>query len=553
MSEPASKRLLRDDARTRRVAVHETVTLSIHSAEALLRTLRAGETVLALYHQGMGYAALTDHALLLLGGDPAVRVPKPLTILRPAHGARQAVDVWADGRSVSLRGSRFDPSGELLVKAGGRAPDPLAMDARTAGVADRESVSIPADHKQALLDELDADESVRSLYRDGFGHAALTEKGLVLLGGAVAPKMTRAPKPLRILRGSHGLLDSVLVLVDGKPHKLHGSKTDPKGAFLEAEGELLAPDSPLRPRGRTRWSAWMRRRPVLTFLIASGLLGAGLGAGLGGAEKPIDDAAGHTVAVPDFDGAYLTAAAKESRLQPWGSVTVADASAAARPVAATAPGWQVCFQTPTRGKNVRPSGTKLTLYVVPALEKCPTRLHGPRRIVMPDLVGARFDHATRSLRELGLDSTAPFHAYTGKSLDEEMRNPSEWQVCRQTPVPDTTVSTATRVDLWLIGSGAPCDEPSPTPSPTRKPNPKPKPEPRPEPTYGTTSGGGSTGGGSTGGGTGGGSGGGTGGEPGVQFGQHCSPVGSIATTTDGRPAKCFMGKDGRPRWGYNSN
>lgn len=27
---------------------------------------------------------------------------------------------------------------------------------------------------------------------------------------------------------------------------------------------------------------------------------------------------------------------------------------------------------------------------------------------------------------------------------------------------------------------------------------------------------------------------------------------STATTVDGRPAKCFMGKDGQARWGYNS-
>jgi uncharacterized membrane protein YgcG len=52
-------------------------------------------------------------------------------------------------------------------------------------------------------------------------------------------------------------------------------------------------------------------------------------------------------------------------------------------------------------------------------------------------------------------------------------------------------------------------------------------------------------------GTSGGS--GSGGETGIQFGYACSPVGTLGTAEDGRPAKCFMGKDGRPRWGYDSS
>lgn len=43
------------------------------------------------------------------------------------------------------------------------------------------------------------------------------------------------------------------------------------------------------------------------------------------------------------------------------------------------------------------------------------------------------------------------------------------------------------------------------------------------------------------------------GQQGVQFGYACSPVGALGITGDGRPAKCFMGKDGRARWGYDSN
>ncbi|WP_306337177.1 hypothetical protein [Streptomyces sp. KL118A] len=44
-----------------------------------------------------------------------------------------------------------------------------------------------------------------------------------------------------------------------------------------------------------------------------------------------------------------------------------------------------------------------------------------------------------------------------------------------------------------------------------------------------------------------------GGRPAVGFGRSCAPVGALATTLDGRPAKCFMGRDGRARWGYDAN
>ncbi|MFF4050386.1 hypothetical protein ACFYZ5_27460 [Streptomyces chartreusis] len=40
---------------------------------------------------------------------------------------------------------------------------------------------------------------------------------------------------------------------------------------------------------------------------------------------------------------------------------------------------------------------------------------------------------------------------------------------------------------------------------------------------------------------------------GIQFGYACSPVGALGIAEDGRPAKCFMGRDGRARWGYDSN
>ncbi|MFD9223437.1 hypothetical protein ACFWDI_26305 [Streptomyces sp. NPDC060064] len=43
------------------------------------------------------------------------------------------------------------------------------------------------------------------------------------------------------------------------------------------------------------------------------------------------------------------------------------------------------------------------------------------------------------------------------------------------------------------------------------------------------------------------------GQVGIQFGYACSPVGAPGIAEDGRPAKCYMGKDGRARWGYDSN
>lgn len=43
------------------------------------------------------------------------------------------------------------------------------------------------------------------------------------------------------------------------------------------------------------------------------------------------------------------------------------------------------------------------------------------------------------------------------------------------------------------------------------------------------------------------------GQVGIQFGYACSPVGALGIAEDGRPAKCYMGKDGRARWGYDSS
>lgn len=441
----------------------------------------------------------------------------------------------------------------------------LAKDRRTAEVAAGESISLSDEQAKVLLGELGPKEDVRALYHNGLGCAALTGSGLILLHNLLKPKAVRVPAPLRILRRTHGVFNSVAVLVHGQPHKLWGSKLDPKGESLMAMGEILPPDSPLRPGRGVRLATWPTRHPFLVSAAALGILVAALGPDFGEkspsagekkevvAQKPES-----ALAVPDFKGTSLAIAAESAGLYPWQAVTAADASSAHRPVVITTTGWQVCFQSPSHNETVRPMARTLTLYAVPEQEKCPTRLHGPRRVIMPDLVGDRADDASSTLEDLGFDSTTYFHAHTGKHMDDGLQGRTDWRVCRQQPDPGTEVASGARISLWLIGPGDPCTKPSPKP----KPQPKPKPKPRPQPSYGTTSGGGSTGGGSTGtsgggsrsGGSSTGSGGSTsgGGQAGIQFGQFCSPVGAVATTIDGRPAKCFRGRDGRARWGYNS-
>ncbi|MFJ8636427.1 hypothetical protein [Streptomyces sp. NPDC093568] len=555
MSSTAAKRLLRSDSRTADVAVRETVALPPAKAQALLDTLRPGERVLALYHQGLGYAALTDNALILLAGSAPSRVSRPLVILRPAYGAAQRVDVSVDGRTITAWGSQIDVAGALLCRAGTVTSQTAADDPRTAAAFAGERISLPEDHKKKLLAELEPGEVVRSLYHCGWGYAALTDTGLVLLRNLVAPKVSRAPKPLRILRREHGVLDSVMVLVDGRQYKLHGSKLDPKGGHLAAAGELLPADSSLRPQGSARVVAWIRRHPVLISAVAAGAIFAGLGTG--NQTSSARASGSSSVAVPDLKGDALTSAVAQARRHPWLRVSTADASSSFRPVKATTLGWRVCFQTPSGGETVRPSARMLTLYAVPEEEACPTRLFSSRRVVMPDLLGESFDDASRVLDDIGMAHIAAWHAHTGKRLDERSQDLDDWRVCRQEPEPDSEVLASVQAGLWLIGPGAPCTQPSPKPTP--KPKPKPEPKPRADPpsrsgTVAGTTGGGSDNGGSTGGSSSssGGATGGTGSQAGIQFGQHCSPVGATATTDDGRPAKCFMGKDGRPRWGYNS-
>ncbi|MFF0850960.1 hypothetical protein ACFYVM_07860 [Streptomyces sp. NPDC003280] len=452
----------------------------------------------------------------------------------------------------------------------------LKNDHRTARAAAGESISLSVDCAKALLGELASDEVVRAFYHDGWGYAALTTRGLVLVRNLLTPKAARVPSPLLILRHAYGMFDSVDVLVDGKPHKLHGSKLDPKGELLGTAGRLLPPDSPLRPGRGRRLSTWVRRHPLSVAAAATVVALAGLNPGSGGEKAVAQDRTYRTANVPDFNGTPLASAVAKARLDGWRKVSTADASSARRQVNPTAPGWHVCFQSPSADVPAWPSLTTLTLYAVPEREVCPAWLHDSRRILMPGLVGERFDDASRALGDLGLDHVDAFHAHTGERLDEGgAQDLADWQVCRQRPEPDSEISTTTRPSLWLTGPGVSCTEPSPSPSPTPRPKPKPKPKPHPQPSYGTSgggSGGGGTGGGSShtgsgsggssggsggstggSGGTGGSSGGsGTGGQAGVQFGQYCSPVGATATTGDGRPAKCFMGRDGQARWGYNS-
>lgn len=239
MSPTPAQRRLRDDPRTAEVAAREIVPLPLRQADALLRTLGSRERVIALYHQGLGYAALTTDALILLNGETPARVDRPLVVMRPAHGAASRVDVSVEGRRITVWGSLIDPSGDLLPGTGNVGQASTADDPRLAAVVAGEKLSLPADHKKALLAELGPGESVRSLYHCGWGYAALTGRGLVLLRSLMAPKATRVPEPVSILRREHGILDSTVIVVDGKEYKLHGSTLDPKGELLAETGEML--------------------------------------------------------------------------------------------------------------------------------------------------------------------------------------------------------------------------------------------------------------------------------------------------------------------------
>ncbi|MET8894207.1 PASTA domain-containing protein [Streptomyces albogriseolus] len=576
MSDTPAQRRLRTDPRTATAAARQFPPVPVAEAEALLGALGARETVLALYRQGPGHAALTTDALILLNRGTVTRVPRPLGIRGPAYGARRNVDVSVHGQYVSLWGSQADKDGDLLVRAAAPGDVPPAHGPTAPTAATDGTDTVPDSHEGVLAAELRPGEKVRAVYHDGWGTAVLTDSGLILLHNPVSPRATRVPRPLRILRRASGVLASVEILVDGRLHKLWGSKNDPKGALLEAAGDMVPAGSPLRPGRRTRLLTWARRHPVLTTLfavpMAAGAIGAATGAG-GQAASAQAEAHGTEILVPDYEGAMLSTAAARARAAGWTAISASDATSSLRTVTAGETGWRVCFQLPSPSETVRPAIGTLTLYAVPEREECPERLHGPGRIVMPDLVGTPFGDASDTLDGLGVRNVLTLHAHTGGRLLDEERDLDDWPVCRQDPEADTESTTNAFVRLWLTGPGEPCEKLSPTPTPTPEPKPKPKPEPKPEPkpSYGggsgggstggssggsdganSTSGGGSTGGSSSSGGASGGPGSGGGGRSGIAFGQFCSPVGATATTADGRPAKCFMGRDGQARWGYNS-
>ncbi|WP_228984763.1 hypothetical protein, partial [Streptomyces sp. DH12] len=156
-----------------------------------MRALGAKETVLALYRQGPGHAALTADALILLNRSTVTRVPRPLEIRGPAHGARHNVDVSVYGQYVTLWGSQVDKTGDLLVRAAAPGDVPPAHDP-TAAPADAVGTDrVPDSHKGVLAAELRPGERVRAVYHDGWGTAVLTDKGLVLLHSLVSPRATR--------------------------------------------------------------------------------------------------------------------------------------------------------------------------------------------------------------------------------------------------------------------------------------------------------------------------------------------------------------------------
>ncbi|WP_327255616.1 hypothetical protein [Streptomyces sp. NBC_01244] len=182
----------------------------------------------------------------------------------------------------------------------------------------------------------------------------------------------------------------------------------------------------------------------------------------------------------------------------------------------------------------------------------------PALRAMPQIVGSTYADAAKQIEVLGGGSLQRRSVYTDVVLPADT---GAWLVCIQGPAPGEGITNGGQ-RVALAAPDATCPEgegtrlhPEPRPTPTPPPAPAPAP-----PTGdgkgsssggsssgGTPSGGGSTSGGASGGGTSGG-----GGRSGIQFGQSCSPVGASATTSDGRPAKCFMGRDGHARWGYRN-
>ncbi|MFG2229486.1 hypothetical protein ACGFNX_05620 [Streptomyces sp. NPDC048723] len=205
--------------------------------------------------------------------------------------------------------------------------------------------------------------------------------------------------------------------------------------------------------------------------------------------------------------------------------------------------WKVCFQAPVG----EPAGTKATLDfgVVRNEWPCPAKDGEPIPYPkMPKVVGLTFAKASEILKPIGLQEIEPRSAYTDVTLPATV---DDWTVCFQEPEDGEEIQRpkTTTAYLEVAGPGTGC----PTAQHTKlHPDPTP-PSNDDDSSSSSTSGGTSRSGGTSSGGT---SSSGGGGQTGVGFGRFCSPVGARATTGDGRPAKCFMGKDGRARWGYAS-
>lgn len=196
--------------------------------------------------------------------------------------------------------------------------------------------------------------------------------------------------------------------------------------------------------------------------------------------------------------------------------------------------WRVCFQGPAASR----AGRKpvLDLGVVRVEWPCPAKDGDPIPYPkMPEVVGMTFAKASETLQPMGLRAIEPESAYTDVDLPDGV---DSWTVCFQRPEEGAEIkypkNETARLKLTAPGTSCPKAEYS-----------RLRPVPAP-PSSGDDEGSGSSSGG------GGGAGAGAGGFGGVQYGRFCSPVGARATTTGGGPAKCFMGKDGRARWGYGS-
>ncbi|MFD7259047.1 PASTA domain-containing protein [Streptomyces sp. NPDC059874] len=187
--------------------------------------------------------------------------------------------------------------------------------------------------------------------------------------------------------------------------------------------------------------------------------------------------------------------------------------------------WRVCFQA----LAAKQSGKLPTLDfgVVRNEEPCPAKdgdpIPWPK---MPGVTGMTFKKATETLTPLGTKKIEPTSAYTDVKLPAS--GVDGWTVCFQEPEAGQEVHAGATAYLSLTDPGTSCPKEKFT-------------ELHPDPAPGDDDSSGSESSASGGGG-----------QSGVRYGQFCSPVGARATTSDGRPAKCFIGKDGRARWGYGS-